>query len=122
VLKLEITQAIQDSLANIKLQANQQYTALKTNTTMATMTTMTMTTMPPPVQPHSLHNPADLVTPHRERELEPRLGTSFEEANAITNASATPQTATPLTTKTTTTPTTQITLPIDKLSITASTY
>ncbi len=87
-----------------------------------------MMTMPPLAQPHSPQNPANLVTPYCECKLEPRLNTSFEEADRIMNTSATPSTAMPLTTTMTmmpmmtTTPTTQITLPMDKLLITASTY
>jgi len=58
VLKLEITQIIQDSLENIKIQLNQQYTALTTNTMME-MTTMMMMMLPPSVHLHGPHDPAN---------------------------------------------------------------
>jgi len=57
MIKLEITQVIQDSLAEIRLQSTQQHTALMTNTTATTMTTMKTTpptTLPTPLTMRSI--------------------------------------------------------------------
>jgi len=87
VIKLEITEVIQESLASIRLQLKQQYTAMTTNTMMEMMMMMMM---PPPAHPHGPHNPADLATTCGECELEPRIDTSFKDNFETMNTYTTP--------------------------------